>query len=214
MDAFNTWHVGDIQEDSARAISSDFAADIFSSFWIGVLGAPAEIYHDQGSEYGGRFAILCEMAGILDSPLPMSAKWRTGFAERHGAIIKFMLMKIFFELRLHLHWEVRYAAHMCSQAKNRLLRSVGVAPIQELLGFDPRHRLLGDGSDPQRRDQRRRKRAADARRVSAPEGPDTGRSTQRVCLVGRQREASDPPEHTPHGSAHGPPSSWLPNLVL
>ena len=138
VDAFNTWSAGDLQEDPAKRISSKFAADVFSSQWVSILGAPTELMHDQGNEYvKGEFVRLCSMIGTLQSPVPLSAKWRAGLAERHGAILKLMMMKVIHELTITLGWEMRHCLHMCIAAKNRLTRVNGVAPIAELMGVDP-----------------------------------------------------------------------------
>ncbi len=128
-------------QEVGRCVNSEFAADTLSSYWIGLLGAPLELMCDQGGEFQGRFARLCSMVGTMLLLLPASAKWRNGLAERHGAIIKLMMMmmmmKCIFELSISEGWEMRYCLHMCIAAKNRLARINGVAPIQGMPGIDP-----------------------------------------------------------------------------
>ena len=102
-----------------RGVASAFTAETFAHFWVGVLGPPVEVLCDQGSEFQGRIASLCEVVGTSPTTLPQSAKWRNGLAERHGATAELMIMKVVFV------------------AKNRLGCHDGIAPVQELLGIDP-----------------------------------------------------------------------------
>ena len=106
-----------------RGVTSDFAADTFAHFWVGVFGAPVEIMCDRDNEFAGRFAALRSMIGTLLSPLPTSAKWRNGLAERHGAMAKLMLMRVIFELSISEIWELKYAVMIVFQAENRFGRN-------------------------------------------------------------------------------------------
>lgn len=57
-------------------------------------------------------------------------------AERHGAIVKLMFLRLIHELSLQKEWELKYGLAMVIQAKNRLMRRCGMSPIQVVQGRD------------------------------------------------------------------------------
>ena len=48
--------------------------------------------HDKGVEHSGVFEKLLDRMGISSDPIPTETQWKNGVAERHGSILKFMLM--------------------------------------------------------------------------------------------------------------------------
>ena len=67
---------------------------------------------------------------------PTSAKWKAGLAERHGAILKLIFLRMIHELVLNKESSLSYALAMAVQAKNRLMRRCGKSPIQVVQGRD------------------------------------------------------------------------------
>ena len=116
--------------------SSASSCDLLFDKWILTHGPMKEISVDGGPEFRGRFPTLCQLYDVKLNVLPTSAKWKAGLAERHGAIIKLMMLRMIHELTLKKEWELRYALAMAVQAKNRLLRRCGKSPIQVVQGRD------------------------------------------------------------------------------
>lgn len=52
------------------------------------------------------------MYDIQLEALPTSSKWKNGLAERHGALLKLMFLKVIHELVLYKESELRYALTM------------------------------------------------------------------------------------------------------
>ena len=116
--------------------SSSTSCDLLFDKWILTHGPMKELTVDGGPEFRGRFPTLCQLYDIKLNVLPTSAKWKAGLAERHGAIVKLMVLRMIHELTLKKEWELRYALAMAIQAKNRLLRRCGKSPLQVVQGRD------------------------------------------------------------------------------
>lgn len=66
--------------------------------------------------------------------VPDQAKWRLGHAERHGAILKIMLMKTTTAAQIDSLEEMQHALTAALAAKNRLTTNAGVSPLQAVTG--------------------------------------------------------------------------------
>jgi len=66
--------------------------------------------------------------------IPEGAKWRLGHAERHGAILNLMLMKMVRAHNLVGYEDARMATVAACIAKNRLSNHGGVSPLQAVTG--------------------------------------------------------------------------------
>lgn len=84
---------------------------------------PDTLVTDAGTEFQGALARLNELFAVQHDVIPDQAKWRLGHAERHGAIMKVMMMKVVIELQIDT----------CS-SKNRVVGKHGVAPLQAVTG--------------------------------------------------------------------------------
>ena len=125
-------HGGDIAKDA----SSQHAADVLNDRWVSVFGPMQRVQVDAGTEFRGHFEKLCRMMDIMIVVIPPSNKWKHGLCERHGAILKLMLLRVVWELGIVNEWELRYALSMALSAKNKMLRKCGYSPLQVVTGKD------------------------------------------------------------------------------
>ena len=130
LDAMTTFHVG----DACVNPSSTFAASVLRDQWYSVFGPPDVLYTDAGTEFAGTVATLNEVMGVLHEIVPEGAKWKLGQAERHGSILKLMVMKMTKSHNLAGLDEIRMAVTSACAAKNRLVNHGGVSPMQAVTG--------------------------------------------------------------------------------
>ena len=116
--------------------SSTVSAELLFDRWIMHHGPPAELCVDGGSEFRGAFETMCRVFDIRLTILPTAAKFKAGLSERHGAILKLMVLRSVHELSVSKESELKLTVAMCCQAKNRLLRKCGRSPLQVVQGRD------------------------------------------------------------------------------
>ena len=130
IDELTDYHVGALEFDP----TSDWAVDVLCRLWYDVFGPPDTLITDGGTEFQGSLARLNELFAVQHDVIPDQAKWRLGHAERHGAIVKVMMMKVVTELQIDNLKDMQCALSSCFAAKNRLVGQSGVAPIQAVTG--------------------------------------------------------------------------------
>ena len=62
--------------------------------WIAAFGPPQVLMSDGGSEFCGSLEALLRTFQVFHDMVPPTAHWRMAIAERHGAVLKLMLMKV------------------------------------------------------------------------------------------------------------------------
>ena len=124
IDGLTDYQVGDATVDR----SSTFAREVLQDLWYAVFGPPDILLTDGGSEFCGSVQVLNHEI------IPEGAKWRMGQADRHGAIIKLMMMKTIKALNLKGLTDVRQAATASFTAKNRTCNRGGISPLQAVTG--------------------------------------------------------------------------------
>ena len=130
VDALTDFHVA----DCSQVIDSDFTAGVLRDQWYGIFGPPDMLLTDAGMEFAGSMEVLNDLMGVAHETIPEGAKWRMGHAERHGSILKIMLMKMMKSLSLQGLDEMRMATTSATAAKNRLCNHGGVSPLQAVTG--------------------------------------------------------------------------------
>lgn len=113
---------------------SQWISEVVRERWYGTFGPPDELVTDAGKEFCGAMQRLNDLFAVRHEVVPDQAKWRLGHAERHGAILKVMLMKMVAELRLNLLGEMQGATAAAVAAKNRIVGASGISPIQAVTG--------------------------------------------------------------------------------
>lgn len=94
MDAFSMYMVAVALKDAA-AIST---VELLRDKWFGVFGPPSVLMTDQGPEYRGVVEQLLRTFAVFHDMVPPTAHWRMALSERHGAVIKLLVMKIIKEV--------------------------------------------------------------------------------------------------------------------
>ena len=103
--------------------SSQTSAELLFERWILIHGPMNQLTVDGGPEFRGQFIPLCNLYDICLNALPTSAKWKNGTAERHGAILKLILLKMVHEMSLSKEADLKFALAMAVQAKNVVIPS-------------------------------------------------------------------------------------------
>ena len=132
IDGFCTLQYGIVSKNPNSASSTE----LLFERWILTHGPMDMVLVDGGSEFRGSFETMCKLYDIRLSVLPTSAKYKAGLVERHGAVLKLMVLRVIHELSITKEQELRLAVAMCCQAKNRLLRKCGKSPLQVVQGRD------------------------------------------------------------------------------
>ena len=130
VDALTDYHIA----DATLNPSSAFVVDLLRGGWYGVFGPPDVMLTDGGREFCGVLETLNDIFGVVHEIIPDGAKWRLGQAERHGAILKIMIMKMVASHELRGVDDMRMAATAAVGAKNRLLNEGGCSPLQAVTG--------------------------------------------------------------------------------
>ena len=130
IDELTDFHVADCHVK----VDSNFAADVLRDQWYGIFGPPDVLLTDSGMEFAGAVETLNDLMGVLHENVPEGAKWRLGHAERHGGILKLMLLKMVKGLALDGLDDVRTAVTAACAAKNRLCNHGGISPLQAVTG--------------------------------------------------------------------------------
>ncbi len=130
LDELTNFHVA----DCSRTIDSNFAAGVLRDQWYGVFGPPDAIITDGGMEFASAVETLNDLMGVVHDTIPEGAKWRLGHAERHGGILKLMLLKMLKSMSLDGLDDMRTAVTAACSAKNRLSNHGGISPLQAVTG--------------------------------------------------------------------------------
>ena len=84
------FHTGNV----SKQVGAEITADLLQNKWCGILGAPEVLQTDGGKEFEDVVHRLSRLLGFRHEVMPPGAKWRQGQVERHGAVIKLMMMRV------------------------------------------------------------------------------------------------------------------------
>ena len=130
IDELTDYHVGALEFDP----SSDWAAETLCRLWYDVFGPPDVLLTDGGSEFYGSVARLNDLFAVQHDIVFEQAKWRLGHVERHGALVKVMMMKVIQELQISKLQDMQCALVSCMASKSRIATKGGVSPLQAVTG--------------------------------------------------------------------------------
>ena len=89
VDAFSLYQVATLM----KTPRSDHVAHFLKNHWIGVFGPPEVLLSDAGTEYAADTESLLRAFDVCHEMVPPATKWRMGLGERHGAVLKLLVMK-------------------------------------------------------------------------------------------------------------------------
>ena len=132
IDAFSLYQIATAAKDP----SAETSVELIRDRWLGVFGPPAVLMTDQGSEFKGEMEPLLATFGVFHEMVPPTAHWRMSLAERHGAVLKVLLMKIIKEQSIVGLGQLQMAVVAATAARNSQARVSGFAPTQLVFGKD------------------------------------------------------------------------------
>ena len=130
VDAFSLYQMAIASVDAAAQSTVSLLRD----GWIRAFGAPNVLMTDQGPEFQGAVEGILRTFSVYPDMVPPSASWRMGLAERHGAVLKLMVMKIIKEKTVMGLEEVETTVAAAVAARNLQSRVSGFSPIQLIFG--------------------------------------------------------------------------------
>lgn len=129
----STYHQCGLGENDAK---SRVNQEQFEREWVHHYGAPCWVQTDGGPEnVGQEFTTYLKGLGVEHHVVAAEAAWKNGLVERHGGILKDMILKT---LESSPTLSVRAVLDHCVRAKNELARVSGHAPVEYFCGRMPR----------------------------------------------------------------------------
>ncbi|CAK9117104.1 unnamed protein product [Durusdinium trenchii] len=130
LDAFSLYQMAIATVDA----SAQSTVSLLRDGWIRAFGAPNVFMTDQGPEFQGQVESLLRTFSIYHDMVPPSASWRMGLAERHGSVLKLLVMKIIKEKTIIGLEEVQTAVASAVASRNLQARVAGFSPAQLIFG--------------------------------------------------------------------------------
>ena len=132
VDAFSLYQVATLM----KTPRSDHVAHFLKNYWIGVFGPPEVVMSDAGTEYAAETESLLRAFDVYHEMVPPATKWRMGLAERHGAVLKLLVMKTVYSTSAKGYSETKECVMAATAARNRQAIISGFSPTQIVLGKD------------------------------------------------------------------------------
>ncbi|CAL1153094.1 unnamed protein product [Cladocopium goreaui] len=130
IDGLTEYHMGLV----SKQVGADVTTELLQNRWCAVLGPPEVLQTDGGKEYADVVQRVSRLLDFRHEVVPPGAKWRQGQVERHGAIIKLMMMRVISTQQAAGLEEIKLVAASCFNAKNRLCNRAGLSPLQAVTG--------------------------------------------------------------------------------
>ena len=112
--------------------------ELFETHWAQWAGYPKEVISDRGLHNRGTFARSLSARGIQVINVGVEAPEQIGRVERHGGILKSMILKVASDLGVSGIEEMKAVVAQCVRQKNSMSRVKGFSPMQWVLGRTPR----------------------------------------------------------------------------
>ena len=112
--------------------------ELFETHWAQWAGYPKEVISDRGLHNRGSFAKSLSARGIQVINVGVEAPEQIGRVERHGGILKSMVLKVASDLGVSGIEEMKAVVAQCVRQKNSMARTQGLSPMQWVLGRSPR----------------------------------------------------------------------------
>eukprot|EP00435_Cladocopium_sp_Y103_P039904 s522_g10.t1 len=132
VDAFSLYQIAMAMKDPSAESSSQLLRDR----WIGIFGPPTILITDQGAEFKGILEPLLKTFAIFHEMVPPTAHWRMSLAERYGAVLKVLLMKVIKEMVVVGLEDLQSAVASLTASRNQQVRVAGFSPVQLVFGRD------------------------------------------------------------------------------
>ena len=130
IDALTEYHIGTVSKQP----SAQFTAEILQDKWCAIFGPPEILQTDGGLEYADVVQRISRILDFRHEVVPPGAKWRQGQVERHGGIVKLMIMRTVNTVHAVGLEEMKLVVAACFSAKNRMANRAGLSPPQAVTG--------------------------------------------------------------------------------
>ena len=130
LDSLTEYHMGIVSENP----NAQTTGELLQHRWCAVFGPPELFQTDAGKEYADVVQRIARLMDFRHEVVPPGAKWRQGQVERHGAIIKLMMMRVIHAQNVVGLEDVKLVATACFAAKNRMSNRMGLSPLQAITG--------------------------------------------------------------------------------
>ena len=130
IDGLTEYHVGAV----TKQVGAEATADLLQNKWCMAFGPPEILQTDGGKEFADVIYKVSKLLDFRHEVVPPGAKWRQGQVERHGAVVKLMMMRVATIQQAVGLEDMKLVASSCFNAKNRLCNRLGLSPLQAVTG--------------------------------------------------------------------------------
>ena len=138
VDQGTCFHQACVVREGGSQPSSQECFRAFQEKWSAWAGQPHEVVTDRGLHNRGDFAQGLASRGTVITTIGVESPEMIGRTERHGGLLKAMVVRTIAELKLTGREAVAEAINQCVITKNSMSRVKGFAPVQWVLGRLPR----------------------------------------------------------------------------
>ena len=130
IDSLTEYHVGLLNKNP----NAEDTRELLQNRWCAIFGPPDLLQTDGGKEFAEGVIQLTRVLDFKHDVVPPGAKWRQGQVERHGGILKLMMMRVVEAQQAEGLQTMRLVATACLGAKNRMVNKLGLSPLQAVTG--------------------------------------------------------------------------------
>ena len=130
IDSLTEYHVGLLNKNP----NAEDTRELLQNRWCAIFGPPDLLQTDGGKEFAEGVVQLTRVLDFKHDVVPPGAKWRQGQVERHGGILKLMMMRVIDAEQAEGIQPMRLVATACISAKNRMVNKLGLSPLQAVTG--------------------------------------------------------------------------------
>eukprot|EP00434_Breviolum_minutum_P038103 symbB.v1.2.033789.t1/scaffold4247.1/size72962/1 len=127
---FIDYHVGLLNKNP----NAEDTRELLQNRWCAIFGPPDLLQTDGGKEFAEGVVQLTRVMDFKHDVVPPGAKWRQGQVERHGGILKLMMMRVIDAEQAEGIQPMRLVTTACISAKNRMVNKLGLSPLQAVTG--------------------------------------------------------------------------------
>ena len=130
IDSLTEFHVGMLNKNP----NAEDTRELLQNRWCAIFGPPELLQTDGGREFAEGVIQLTRVLDFKHDVVPPGAKWRQGQVERHGGILKLMMMRVVEAQQAEGLQSMRLVVTACLAAKNRMVNKLGLSPLQAVTG--------------------------------------------------------------------------------
>ena len=138
VDQGTCFHQATVVKVGGSQATSRECLKAFQSSWMSWAGPPREVVSDRGLHNRGEFSKELSSMGCQITQIGVESPEQIGRTERHGGLLKAMVIRVIAELQLVGKDAVQHVLTQSVMTKNSMSRVTGFAPSQWVLGKLPK----------------------------------------------------------------------------